>query len=61
MAIIEIKNLSKSYQVYQKKEGLWASIEGLWKREYKEVRAVDGIDLTVDQGEFVAFLGPNGA
>jgi ABC-2 type transport system ATP-binding protein len=61
MAIIEIKNLSKSYQVYQKKEGLWASIRGLAKREYREVKAVDGIDLEVQQGEFVAFLGPNGA
>ena len=61
MAIIEIKNLSKSYQVYQKKEGLWASIRGLAKREYREVKAVDGIDLTVNEGEFVAFLGPNGA
>ena len=61
MAIIEIKNLAKSYQVYQKKEGLWASIRGLAKREYREVKAVDNIDLTVEQGEFVAFLGPNGA
>ena len=61
MAIIEIKNLAKSYQVYQKKEGLWASVRGLAKREYREVKAVDNIDLTVEQGEFVAFLGPNGA
>jgi ABC-2 type transport system ATP-binding protein len=61
MAIIEIENLSKSYRVYQKKEGLAASIGGLFRRRYREVEAVRGIDLTVDQGEFVAFLGPNGA
>lgn len=61
MAIIEIRGLEKSYRVYQKREGLWASFRGLLRREYREVRAVRGIDLDVEQGEFVAFLGPNGA
>lgn len=61
MAIIELRNLAKSYRVYQKKEGLRASVRGLFRREYREVRAVQGIDLDVEEGEFVAFLGPNGA
>ena len=61
MNVIEIEGLSKTYRVYQKREGLWASIGGLFRREYREVHAVAGIDLTVEQGEFVAFLGPNGA
>jgi ABC-2 type transport system ATP-binding protein len=61
MPIIEIEGLSKSYRVYQKKEGLMASLRGLVRREYREIEAVRGIDLTVETGEFVAFLGPNGA
>lgn len=61
MSIIEIEQLSKSYRVYQKQEGLLAAIRGLWHREYRDVDAVNSIDLTVEQGEFVAFLGPNGA
>ena len=61
MAVIEIRNLEKSYRVYQKKEGLWAAFTGLLHREYRAVEAVRGIDLHVEQGEFVAFLGPNGA
>ncbi|HQU47426.1 MAG: ABC transporter, partial [Planctomycetia bacterium 21-64-5] len=61
MAIIEISRLAKSYRVYQKQEGLLASLGGLFRRQYRTVEAVRGIDLTVEQGEFVAFLGPNGA
>ena len=30
-------------------------------REKTEVRAVDGVDLDVEEGEVVGFLGPNGA
>ena len=61
MSLIEIKDLRKSYQVYQKQEGLLASLRGLFHREYKDVKAVRGIDLQVEKGELVAFLGPNGA
>ena len=35
-------------------------VQGL-VREFKSVRAVDGIDLYVERGEIYGFLGPNGA
>ena len=47
MAIIEIRGLTKSYRIYQKKEGLGASIRGLFRREYRTIEAVRGIDLDV--------------
>jgi ABC-2 type transport system ATP-binding protein len=31
------------------------------KKNYKQLKAVDGISLTVEQGEFFGLLGPNGA
>lgn len=35
--------------------------KGRLRRSRREVRAVDGIDLTVRRGEIVGYLGPNGA
>ncbi len=61
MSTIEIRNLVKSYRVYQKKEGLREAFRGLFHRNYKTIDAVQGISLNVEAGEFVAFLGPNGA
>src|SRR5882762_2598709 len=61
MPIIEASSLSKTYRVYQKKEGLLGAVRGLFRREYKEVRAVDGVSFSIEPGEIVGFLGPNGA
>src|SRR3954465_14706264 len=61
MPIIEAHGLSKTYRVFQKKDGLLGAVRGLFRREYKEVRAVDGVNFSIEPGEMVAFLGPNGA
>ncbi|MBI3468674.1 MAG: ABC transporter ATP-binding protein [Planctomycetes bacterium] len=61
MAIIEVENLTKVYSVYQKREGFRAAVRGLFRREYRPVRAVDGISFQIEEGEMVGFLGPNGA
>jgi ABC-2 type transport system ATP-binding protein len=58
---IEVRKLSKVYRVYRKREGLLASVAGLFHRTYNDVRAVDDISFRIEIGEMVAFLGPNGA
>ena len=58
---IEARSLTKEYRVYRKREGLAASIRGLFKREYKIVEAVRSVSFKIESGEMVAFLGPNGA
>lgn len=59
--IIEIRGLKKHFKVLNRKTGLLGVIRDLFSRDYKLVKAVDGIDLSIKQGEIVGFLGPNGA
>ena len=59
--MIEVQGLSKHYQVHRRPPGLAAAFRSLFHREYETVRAVDGIDFSVSEGERVGFLGPNGA
>ena len=59
--IIELKNVTKEFKVLNRHEGLKGSIKDLFSRDYRIVRAVDNINLQVEQGEIVGFLGPNGA
>ena len=61
MTAITVRNLTKVYRVFRKREGLLASVKGLFRRQYKEIRAVDDISFEIQRGEMVAFLGPNGA
>src|SRR5207244_3165595 len=44
---IEIDNLTKDYET------------GFWRK--RKVRALDGLSLTVEQGQIFGFLGANGA
>jgi len=55
------RGLRKTYRVFEKKPGLGGAIRGLFQRQYKDVSAVDGVDLEIAPGELVGFLGPNGA
>jgi len=60
-SVITISNLAKYYRVPEREAGLKASIASLFRRKYKDVKAVNGISFGIEQGEVVGFLGPNGA
>lgn len=59
--VIQTNNLSKIYKRYKKKSGIKGSIIGLIKREYEEKKAVNGFNMSIEEGEFIGLIGPNGA
>ncbi len=59
--MIEVHHLSKTFRVAHKEPGLRGAIKGLFKREYRQVHAVQDISFLIKEGELVGFLGPNGA
>jgi ABC-2 type transport system ATP-binding protein len=59
--VIVVRGLRKHYQVHERPPGVAAAFRSLFRRTYKTVAAVDGIDFTIASGERVGFLGPNGA
>jgi ABC-2 type transport system ATP-binding protein len=58
---ILVNNLQKIYRVHEREAGAGASIASLFRRKYKEVKAVECVSFAIQPGEVVGFLGPNGA
>ncbi|MFF6842122.1 ATP-binding cassette domain-containing protein [Streptomyces tanashiensis] len=59
--LIRAEGLTKCYRRPRRYEGAFGGLRTLITRQYDEVRAVDGVDFTVSDGELVGYLGPNGA
>lgn len=60
-SMIEVKNLSKTYHIFERGHTMREVLKTLVHRPMKEICAVNDISFTIEQGEMVAFLGPNGA
>jgi ABC-2 type transport system ATP-binding protein len=59
--VINVHNLSKTYQVPERDPGLVSSLKSLVKKKFRNVEAVQDITFSVGKGEIVGFIGPNGA
>ncbi len=61
MSFINVKDLNKTFKVNTRDSGLINAFKSLFKKEYKEIMAVDNISFSIDKGEIVGYIGPNGA
>ncbi len=59
--IIEARGLTKHFRRPVKEPGLKGAVRHLFRPTWKDVVAVEGIDLAIHSGESVAYVGPNGA
>ena len=59
--MIEVNNLTKVFRKPIRGNGLSGMVKTLFSRKYEEVRAVDGISVTIPDGEIVGYIGANGA
>jgi ABC-2 type transport system ATP-binding protein len=59
--LIQVRELSKYFRTFHRREGIWGGLQNLFVRDYKTVKAVDRVSLSIDRGEMVGYIGPNGA
>ena len=53
--IIELKNITKTFKILNRHEGLKGSIRDLFSRDYKYLNAVDDISVSIKKGEILWF------
>ncbi|HZO74998.1 MAG TPA: ATP-binding cassette domain-containing protein [Ktedonobacteraceae bacterium] len=61
MPTIIVKDLSISYKAPVREARLSSAFVSLIRRQYREIKAVQGLSFEIDAGEIVGFIGPNGA
>ena len=59
--IIDVRELSKGFRSFRRREGVWGAVQNLVVREYKTVEAVRKVNFAIQRGEMVGYIGPNGA
>lgn len=61
MPIIEVKDLVKKYKIIEKESGMIGYFKNLVHPKYKEFTAVNNINISIEPGELVGYIGENGA
>jgi ABC-2 type transport system ATP-binding protein len=59
--IIDVKDLTKEFRTFRRREGVLGAVQNLFVREYVTVRAVDHVSFAIERGEMVGYIGANGA
>jgi ABC-2 type transport system ATP-binding protein len=61
MAVIETRDLRKTFRTIERGEGPGGVLRALFAPRFVEKVAVYDVNMTVERGEVVGYIGPNGA
>jgi len=61
MSLIKAEDLNKTFRIYNQGSGIKGYLKSFVKRDYEEIHAVEGLDLEIDEGEMIGYIGSNGA
>lgn len=61
MSHIIVENLIKTFQIAERRPGVWGALRGVVHRNYRQISALDGISFSIEPGELIGYIGPNGA
>jgi len=59
--MIAFKDISMTYKVAKRQQGLKAALKSMVKREHIYIEALKNVSFSVDEGEIIGYIGPNGA
>ncbi|WP_315906147.1 ATP-binding cassette domain-containing protein [Priestia koreensis] len=59
--MIEVKNISKNYRIFERDPGLKGAIKSLFHRKFQVKSAVNNVSFTIPKGEIIGYIGSNGA
>ena len=61
MSQVEVRQLVKEYKRRKNSQKLGQALRSMFAPDYEALRAVDGVDFSIEEGEAVGYVGPNGS
>ena len=60
-SVIVAQGLGKTFRTFDRRLGFLGSVQDIFSRRYRELKAVQDVSLTIPRGQIIGYIGPNGA